>query len=775
MNLKKISFKTFGALALSIYSILFPLAYLFGQNSDFYDIHEIQEIKIYFDYDNWDYRLDTAKAGKEDYILAKSCLINGVLFDSVGVKYKGNSSYRNTYVKNPLHIKLDWVLDKQDYQNYSSIKLGNNFSDPSAVREALSYNILSNYMDCSKANFSKVYINDKYIGLYTNVEAVNKKFCSDHFGSADHVFVKGNPDRPGTNSTSNLVFNTYDSTKYYSYYGMENGFGWAKLIALMDTLKNNSTALPKIMDIDRAIWMHAFNSVFSNYDSYTGSFSQNYYLYEDDYGRFLPIIWDLNMSIGGFPGGIGGGGGTTTDKIPFFNGETNAARPLIQKILQVPQYKRMYTAHVRTFCKEFIANKEYEVIAKKYQAIVDSLVKTDPNSLTTYSAFQTSLTAAISSGGGPGGAVPGISTLMNARLNYFKTVNEFNAIPPAILKINWDNASPKIEDTVWINVTLDSKAEIYLGFRKNKSRPFEKKILFDDGLHHDGLAGDGVYGNFVIPDSRKTQYYIYGENTQAGIFSPERSEFEYHILEAIEPFPLLQKGEVVINELMSSNQSYILDVSDDKYEDWVELYNNTNQEIDLGGLYFSDDFTKKDKWEFPKGTVIPAKGRLVMWLDEDSSEPTGLHANFKLSAGGEELILSRPDGTILDSLSFGAIPTDNSLERCPDGNGTFAITAKPTYDKVNCNVSSNEDQQVNVQLSVFPNPALDNFKVQFDEYVSGIVFIQDLNGVIKYRKEFSLEDQITISLNDIPSGMYLVHINLDTNQKLVKKIIVLQH
>jgi hypothetical protein len=52
-------------------------------------IHEIQEIKIYFDYDNWDYRLDTAKAGKEDYILAKSCLINGVLFDSVGVKYKG--------------------------------------------------------------------------------------------------------------------------------------------------------------------------------------------------------------------------------------------------------------------------------------------------------------------------------------------------------------------------------------------------------------------------------------------------------------------------------------------------------------------------------------------------------------------------------------------------------------------------------------------------------------------------------------------------------------
>lgn len=88
---------------------------------------------------------------------------------------------------------------------------------------------------------------------------------------------------------------------------MENNFGWSKLIALMDTLKNNSSRLPSIMDIDRAIWMHAFNSVFSNYDSYTGSFSQNYYLYEDDFGRMLPVIWDLNMSIGGFPGGSGGG------------------------------------------------------------------------------------------------------------------------------------------------------------------------------------------------------------------------------------------------------------------------------------------------------------------------------------------------------------------------------------------------------------------------------------------------------------------------------------
>lgn len=54
---------------------------------------------MFFGYSNWDYRLDTAKAGKENYILADYCMINGVRYDSVGVKYKGNSSYNAGRIK----------------------------------------------------------------------------------------------------------------------------------------------------------------------------------------------------------------------------------------------------------------------------------------------------------------------------------------------------------------------------------------------------------------------------------------------------------------------------------------------------------------------------------------------------------------------------------------------------------------------------------------------------------------------------------------------------
>lgn len=751
---------------LSLYII--SIQYLSAQG--FYDQNKIQEVKIYFDYQNWDYRLDTAKAGKENYILASYCVINGQRFDSIGVKYKGNSSYRNTYVKNPLHLKLDWLIESQDYENYTSLKFNNNVFDPSVIREVLSYDILSNYMDCPKANYAKVFINDTYIGFYTNVEAINKKFCNDHFNSSDHVFVKGNPDRPGNNSTSNLVYSTKDSSSYYIYYGMESGYGWYKLIALMDTLKNNASALHKIMDIDRAIWMHAFNATFSNYDSYVGSFSQNYYLYEDDYGRFLPMVWDLNMSIGGFPGSFGGGGGATIDKIPFFNAETNPARPLVQRILENPRYKKMYTAHIRTFCKEFIANKEYQNIAKSLQTLIDKEVKNDPNSLTNYSSFQASLNAPINIGGAPGSSAPGINTLMEARLVYFNTINEFKASPPRIENITVSSSSPKVKDTIWVNAKISDVNYAYIGFRNNRYDIFIKNDMFDDGLHHDGQANDGIYGGYVFLESKKTQYYIYAENAQAGQFSPERAEFEYHVIEATIPFPNVLKGDIVINEIMSSNRSTVIDSTDLNYEDWVELYNNGNTEKDLTGFYLSDNYTNPEKWEFPESSIIPAQGRIVIWLDEDSNTK-GYHTNFKISSLGEQLILTRPDGLIIDSLSFGLIPSDQSIERCPDGIGNFKLTSKSTFNDINCIVSISNDQDKEL-ISVYPNPAHEIIYIESKDDDVTRVTIYDLQSRRLLTHDNVQEGVQQLDIAQFMNGIYLVEINTRNGISQKLKLIV---
>src|SRR5690348_7873802 len=124
----------------------------------FYDISTIQKIEINFSDPAWDYKMDTAKYGSDSYLMADWVKINGVQYDSVGVKYKGNVSYDSTYIKNPLHIALDEFIS-QSYQGFKDIKLSNGYADPSMIREALSYSILQNYMDCPRSNFAQVYIN----------------------------------------------------------------------------------------------------------------------------------------------------------------------------------------------------------------------------------------------------------------------------------------------------------------------------------------------------------------------------------------------------------------------------------------------------------------------------------------------------------------------------------------------------------------------------------------------------------------------------------------
>jgi hypothetical protein len=96
--------------------------------------------------------------------------------------------------------------------------------------------------------------------------------------------------------------------------------------------------------------------------------------------------------------------------------------------------------------------------------------------------------------------------------------------------------------------------------------------------------------------------------------------------------------DVVINEIMAANIHAFADPQGD-YDDWIELHNLTNQEVDLTGRYLTDDPTKPRQWPFPSGTRIPAHGFLIVWADEDGKATAGLHANFKLASGGEQVLL----------------------------------------------------------------------------------------------------------------------------------------
>ncbi len=95
---------------------------------------------------------------------------------------------------------------------------------------------------------------------------------------------------------------------------------------------------------------------------------------------------------------------------------------------------------------------------------------------------------------------------------------------------------------------------------------------------------------------------------------------------------------------MASNATTLLD-DDGSASDWIELWNRGATAVDLGGWHLTDSAANLTKWEFP-AVLLPAGGFLVVFAsDQDEVHP--LHTNFRLSAGGEYLALTDPDGTVV--------------------------------------------------------------------------------------------------------------------------------
>ncbi|HQV00470.1 MAG TPA: CotH kinase family protein, partial [Bacteroidia bacterium] len=459
-----------------------------------YDGGTIQKIEIYFSQSNWDYQLDTARLGFDDYVIADWVKINGSHYDSVGVKYKGNSSYDSTYIKNPLHIELDNVK-AQSHQGFTDIKLGNNYADPSGIREVLAYKILNNYMHCPQANFAQLYINSNYIGLFANVESINKDFLSTHFNSSSNTFFKCNPTvTPGPTTKSNLRYIPFaDSSGYFNFYELKSDYGWNELVNLCDTVTNYQSNVSNVLDMDRVLWMLAFNQVLVNLDSYTGVFCQNYYLYKDASSRFSPIMWDLNMAFGGFPfigsGNTSMGSMTVTNLqqlTPIFHA-TDTYWPLINVVMNNAAYKKEFMAHARTIFSENFSNGNYVTDAAALQLLIDTAVLADANNFFTYTQFQNGLTGDVVFGSY---TVPGISNLMNGRINYLQTNADFIKVPPVINAVQPSTNTPALNSLITINATVSNATQVYLGYRSNAQNAFVRTTMFDDGLHNDGAAAD---------------------------------------------------------------------------------------------------------------------------------------------------------------------------------------------------------------------------------------------------------------------------------------------
>lgn len=173
-------------------------------------------------------------------------------------------------------------------------------------------------------------------------------------------------------------------------------------------------------------------------------------------------------------------------------------------------------------------------------------------------------------------------------------------------------------------------------------------------------------------------------------------------LERLEPRQVLA-ATALITEVMASNGETIAD-GDGQFSDWIEIYNPTNQSINLAGWHLTDDEDELAKWTFPnvaQSVLDPGEFLIVFasaQLTNNYIDPAGyLHTNFALSSDGEYLALTDASSTVVFDLdvpaqrrdvSYGVIENVNTLTLVGDGSTARAfVPTTGAYDSPSPGVS----------------------------------------------------------------------------------------
>lgn len=149
---------------------------------------------------------------------------------------------------------------------------------------------------------------------------------------------------------------------------------------------NDGTDLDTYVDVDAVLKYFAAHNAVVNMDSYTSTMGHNYYLYEND-GKISILPWDYNLAFGGFQGGASSDVVNLAIDTPV-SGVSLEDRPLLGKLLEVPEYKEKYHTYLQQVIDGYFANGKFEQTVANLDQLISDHVKNDPSSFTTFEAYK---------------------------------------------------------------------------------------------------------------------------------------------------------------------------------------------------------------------------------------------------------------------------------------------------------------------------------------------------------------------------------------------------
>lgn len=464
---------------------------------------------------------------------------NGITYDSVGVRYKGNSTFclpnDNSNPKVPYNIDMNYFIDGQQLLGYNKMKLANAWMDPTFVKQIISSNIYRKYLPTGESNLVKLNVQGNYVGLYVNDESINKQFLKKHFDEkSGPLFKCDNVERFCDTANApfamppNLYYMGDDTTLYYDSYDMKSDQGWEELVNLIKVLDLDFQNIDSVLNVDRTLWAFAVNQVIANLDCYNTYYIHNYYLYQTQDGLFQMIPWDLDNSfVGAIMGWDYWTPGNVYEYDPYFTGPSTSGatqpweeRPLLYKLLNNPHHRKIYTAHINTIIEESLDTSVIRANINNLQALAYDAAIQDYNKAFLMNDYYSNVEDPLWTGWGFGG----IFSTINERKQFLLSHPEISLTSPTIDNVMLNN------NLVTAEVFNANSVEM-MATTSDYNSKFQSFIMLDDGTNGDINANDGVY-SVTLPfqsSGLEIKFYIRSENNDAIKLNPRRAEYEFYV------------------------------------------------------------------------------------------------------------------------------------------------------------------------------------------------------------------------------------------------------
>ncbi|YCM45981.1 lamin tail domain-containing protein [Verrucomicrobiaceae bacterium 227] len=418
--------------------------------------------------------------------------------------------------------------------------------------------------------------------------------------------------------------------------GHESAHDFSGLFELISAAESPDAELVERMreKADLRQWMRTFaaNDLGSYWDTFGNPGSKNAYLFESlESGKWSVVVWDMDVGLGVFndPYNADLFPSNVDPNIQRLYDDPNAVRDYWQALDE--SLNSFFTATAGSEVRD-ILQETYDVLLANGAAVTSPFVPSGPDGLS-------------------------VDVWINQRHAFLQSQLAGKSAPfTASGPISSDSVFTRIGGTLPLAATAILANGVPLILDHGSITGWSSEVALQPGANTVFLEAFDSVGARLGSETLEISYT--GSETWAGL---------------------------KINEWMASNsvESGISDPVDGDSDDWIELYNPTENAVSLEGWALSDDREDPSKFRVPPGFTIPARGYLLVWADDEPLQNDAvmrqeIHVPFKLSSEGEMFVLTAPDGAVIDLVEFGEQTSNIARLRQPDGGGDFAYSLVPT-------------------------------------------------------------------------------------------------